>query len=71
MTKKEKEDYIAKKKLEREKIQSEIVSITKKRAEFIRIKQKEELEKGGKNRLDNIMLETVREQALKRKFEFK
>ena len=71
MSTKEKLAYVERKKQERESIQKEISAITKKRFAFIQAKQKEELEHSDKNRLDNIMIKTVREQALDRKFEFK
>ncbi len=69
---KEREDYIAKKKEEREKIQKEIQELTEKRKEYIAKKRKEEAEAQGKdqtNTLDTAIIQAIRTQAKKKQFE--
>ncbi len=74
MSLKEREAYIEKKKTEREKIQKEIQQLGQKRKEYIAKKQREEAEKSGKgevNTLDAAVIQALRDQAKKKKFELK
>ena len=74
MSLKEREAYIEKKKAEREKIQKEIQELSQKRKEYIAKKEREEAEKSGKgkaNTLDAAVIQAIRDQAKKKKFELK
>ncbi len=71
MTKEERKEYLDKKAKEREEIQAKILEISEKRNKFITEKRKELAEEGGaENTLDKVMLNTVREQAEKKAFNF-
>ncbi len=74
MSLKEREAYIEKKKSEREKIQKEIQELSQKRKEYIAKKEREEAEKSGQgkaNTLDAAVIQAIRDQAKKKKFELK
>ena len=68
---KEREEHIAKKKVEREKIQKEIQDLSEKRKEYIAKKRREEAEAQGQNAentLDTAVIKAIRTQAEKKKF---
>ncbi|MEM6724762.1 MAG: vWA domain-containing protein [Bacteroidota bacterium] len=64
---KERKVYIEEKKAEREKIQTEISELNKKREAYI---AKEREKNAETMTLDNVMLKTVREQAVNKSFKF-
>jgi hypothetical protein len=65
----ERKAYIKEKAEERARIQQEIQTIAKKRETYIANKRKEEAGK-TKNTLDQVMLKAIREQAVKKGYEF-
>lgn len=70
----ERESYIEKKKAEREKIQKEIQELSQKRKEFIAKKRREEAEKSGQEKADTLdaaVIQVIRSQAGKKKFDLK
>jgi hypothetical protein len=71
MSLEEREEYIGKKKAEREKIQKEIQDLSEKRKEYIAEKRREEAEKTDKEKpdtLDAAVIKAIRQQAEKKKF---
>lgn len=66
MTTEEKEQYIAMKQKEREKIQKEINELSKKRDKYVAEKRGED----GSNMLDKAILQAVKKQAIAKNYEF-
>lgn len=70
MSLKEREEFVAKKKADREKIQKEIQDLSQKRKEYIAEKRREEAKTTDKdNTLDAAVIKAIRTQAEKKKFE--
>ncbi len=69
MNAEEREKYVAKKAKEREDIQKEIRELNKEREAYIAEERKKN-STNNKNTLDEVMLETVRQQAEKKNFKF-
>ncbi len=69
MSLKEREEYVAKKKEEREKIQKEIQELSQKRKEYIAEKRREEAKTDQENTLDAAVIKAIRMQAEKKKFD--
>ncbi len=68
MNKEERADYIKLKKSERDQIQKEILALEKKARAFEE-KERAKME-GSEKTLDNVLIEAVKSQAVKKKFEF-
>jgi hypothetical protein len=69
MSLKEREEYVAKKKAERETIQKEIQDLSQKRKEYIAEKRREEAKATGQaSTLDAAVIKAIRTQAEKKKF---
>lgn len=70
MTMEQRKAYVAKKARERSEIQAKILELNKKRIAYVTQKRKEMAEKEGKNTLDTVVTETVRDQAKKKGYAF-
>lgn len=72
MSLKERDAYVKKKKAEREKIQKEIRKLSEKRKEYIAKKHREQAEQAGKDKADTLdaaVIQSIRDQAKKKKFD--
>ena len=68
MSLKEREEFVTKKKEERDKIQKEIQDLSQKRKEYIAEKRREEAKSDQASTLDAAVIKAIRTQAEKKKF---